>query len=473
METPQGLTIDGVTIYRNIPYAAPPHRFQPPEPPDSRTGTRDATQHGPVAPQGRSRLADVMGEFDRPQAEDCLTLTITTPGADTAGRAVLVWLHGGAWSSGAGSLDWYDGTVLAREQGIVVVGVNYRLGALGYLHLPGISPGNLGTMDQVAALRWVRDNIAAFGGDPARVTVAGQSAGAASIGRMIVDPAARPLFRRVILQSGSFGRPPPSRAQAAEIGAMFVALLDDDPRTAPPSKLIAAQGALARQLAKFAETNPPFMPLIEEPTDQAALLAGIAAASSELEVLIGTTRDEVHAFFAANPAMANPPADAVAARFAALTGDAGGIDAYRQRRPGGSVMDLLSDLGTNDTFAWPSMRLAAAISAAGGAVHAYQFDWAPAGSRFKACHCIELPFVFGTLPAWPGAGMLQGGDPAFMAALSALMRGHWGAFVRDGNAALAWPGYEKQRRMTMVYDEICGPVGDPMGLALQAEGKNA
>ena len=460
MQTPQGLTTNGVTLYRGIPYAAPPARFQPPEPPDLSTAPSDATKHGPIAPQARSRLADAMGDFTRPQSEDCLTLTIATPAADSAGRAVMVWLHGGAWSSGAGSLDWYDGSTLARDQDIVVVGVNYRLGALGYLHLPGISPGNLGTLDQIAALHWIHANIANYGGDPARITIAGQSAGAASIGHMITDPAVRPLFRRAILQSGSFGRPPPSRAQAAEIGATFAALLADDPRTAAPAKLIAAQGALARHLAKFAETNPPFMPLIEHPATQQERRAAIATAAADLEILIGTTRDEVHAFFAANPAMANPPEDAVAARF----GTQAKLEAYRHRRPGASLMDLLSDLGTNETFAHPSMHLAAAIASAGGQVHAYQFDWTPPGSRFKACHCIELPFMFGTIPAWPDAGMLHGGDPAIMAALSAQMRNHWGAFIRGGNAALPWPGYDPKRRMTMVYGDICAPMGDPLGL---------
>ena len=469
--TLQGSAQNGVAVFRGIPYAAPPVgplRFHPPEPVTPWPGIRDATQDGPIAPQARSRLADAMGDFTRPQDEDCLTLTIWTPAADTGGRAVLVWLHGGAWSSGAGSIPWYDGAILAREQGIVVVGVNYRLGALGYLHVPGLSPGNLGTMDQVAALRWVQTNIAAFGGDPARVAIAGQSAGAASIGRMVMDPAARPLFRRTILQSGSFGRTPLTRDQSAEIGAAFLQLLDGDPRTIPPAKLVEAQGALARARAKFADTNPPFMPILETTMDQPALHAAIADAAGDLDVLIGTTREEVHAFFAASPAMADPPADAVAERFATLAGDANAIGAYRARRPGASVMDLLSDLGTNDTFGWPSMRLAQALSERGGHVHAYQFDWAPPHSRFKACHCIELPFVFGTFDAWPDAEMLHGGNPAMMAALSATVRAIWGSFIRDGSQALAWPGYEATRRMTMVLGEICAPVGDPMGLAAHA-----
>jgi para-nitrobenzyl esterase len=466
--TLRGVREGSVTVFRGVPYAAPPtgaRRFAPPVAVQPWTGTRDATAHGPIAPQSPSRLRDAMGDFTAPQDEDCLTLTIWTPAVDAAGRPVLVWLHGGAWSSGAGSLPWYDGGVLAREQDIVVVGVNYRLGALGYLHVPGISPGNLGTMDQVAALRFVRDNIAAFGGDPARVTVAGQSAGAASIGRMIADPEARKLFRRVILQSGGFGRPPLSRDEAAVIGHEFLGHLGADPREAPVAALLAAQGALARARARFAETTPPFMPLVESPMTEAALLDAIADAAGDLDVMIGTTRDEVHAFFAANPAMANPPEDAVRERFAFRES---AMAEYRRRRPGGSVMDLLADLGTDQTFARPSWQLADAIAARGGRVHAYRFDWSPPRSRFQACHCIELPFVFGTLDAWADAPMLAGGEAAQMAALSAVLRAHWGGFVRDGAPGPSWPRYDPQGRLTMLFDDFCGAVGDPAGLGWRA-----
>jgi para-nitrobenzyl esterase len=457
----RGAPEGGVIAFRGVPYADAA-RFAPPVEVAPWTGIRAATQDGPIAPQAPSRLRDAMGDFSRPQAEYCLTLTIWTPAADAARRPVLVWLHGGAWSSGAGSLPWYDGGVLAREQDIVVVGVNYRLGALGYLHLPGISPGNLGTMDQLAALRWVRDHIAGFGGDPDRVTVGGQSAGAASIGRMIADPAARALFRGAILQSGGFGRAPLSRDDAAQIGRAYVHLLDADPREASVADLIAAQGALARARARFAETTPPFMPLVEAPMTEAALLGAIAAGAGELNVLIGTTREEVHAFYAANPAMANPPEAAAHARFA------GSLDAYRRRRPGGSLMDLLADLGTDHTFGWPSLRLADAIAAQGGRVHAYRFDWAPPHSKFKACHCIELPFTFGTFDAWPDAPMLEGGDAAQMEALSATLRAQWGRFVRDGAPGPSWPRYDENGRLTMLFGDVCGAVGDPSGLGWRA-----
>ena len=205
----RGARENGIAVFRGVPYAAAPVgelRFAPPQPVPAWRGVRDASQDGPIPPQGRSRLAHVMGDFERPQSEDCLTLNIWTPAADSKKRPVLVWIHGGAFASGAGSLPWYSGERFAANGDVVVVSINYRLGALGFLCLPGVSDGNLGLLDQVAALRFVRDNIAAFGGDPDNVTVVGQSAGAASIAILMTMPQARGLFRRAILQSTPFGR---------------------------------------------------------------------------------------------------------------------------------------------------------------------------------------------------------------------------------------------------------------------------
>jgi para-nitrobenzyl esterase len=460
----RGLREGGVVRFRGVPYAAAPVgelRFQPPEPARRWEGLRDGTRHGPIAPQGPSRLRAAMGDFARPQDEDCLTLTIATPAADARERPVLVWLHGGAWMSGAGSLDWYDGARLAEEGNIVVVGVNYRLGALGYLHHPAVSRGNLGTADQAAALRWVRDNIAAFGGDPGRVTVMGQSAGASSIGRLMLDPAARGTFGRAILQSGSFGRAPRTLAEAAEQGAYFLRLLEIDPeasdaaaraREVPVARLLEAQAALARALAHWGETTPPFMPALDRATTQGGLIADIArAAGPAMEVMIGVTREEVHAFFAADPAMREPDAAKAAERLN------GRREALAARRPGGSTMDLLADLASEETFIAPSFALADALP---GPAYFYRFDYAPQGSPFRACHCIELPFVFGTLDACQGAGMLAGADAAFCATLSARMRRDWISFARYGAPEADWPRYGRGRQV-MRFDSVCeaGTVG--------------
>jgi para-nitrobenzyl esterase len=450
----------GCVVFRGVPYATA-GRFEPPASVPGWTTPRDANQNGPIAPQAPSRLRAAMGDFSAPRDEDCLTLTIWAPAAEAGPRPVFVWLHGGAWSSGAGSLPWYDGGRLAAEQGIVVVGVNYRLGPLGYLCAPEISLGNLGSMDQVAALEWVRDNIAGFGGDPGCVTVGGQSAGAATIGRLIIDPAARALFHRAILQSGGFGRPPLSRAEATGIGEDYVRLLGIDPaspaaaaavRALPAGQLIEAAGRLARARAHFADTTPPFMPLVEAAITAAALVEQIADGAADLDVMIGTTREEVHAFYAADLAMADPPAEAVTALFQSRGADV--FERYRARRPDGSTMDWLADLASDENFTLPSLRLADAMAAHGARVFAYRFDWSPPGSRFKACHCIDLPFTFGTLDAWADAPMLAGGDPAQMAALSNIMRSNWGHFIREGHPEDGWPRFSKDAQRILRFGAL-------------------
>ena len=251
----RGSIENGMAVFRAVPYAAAPTgelRFKPPQPMPGWQGVRDATRDGPIAPQGRSRLAHVMGDFERPQSEDCLTLTVWTPAADSRKRPVLVWIHGGAFASGAGSLPWYSGERLAANGDVVVVSINYRLGALGFLCLPGISEGNLGLLDQVAALRFIRDNIAAFGGDPDNVTVVGQSAGAASIAIIMTMPQAGGLFRRAILQSTPFGRMARTLEDSHRIGQRLLDVLGLKPdemealKSLPFAKFIAAQGEVAR-----------------------------------------------------------------------------------------------------------------------------------------------------------------------------------------------------------------------------------
>ena len=472
----EGTDENGVCVFRAVPYAAPPVadlRFRPTQPVASWHGTRDATRHGPIAPQGPSRLRLAMGDFSRPQDEDCLTLTIWTPAPDATRRPVLVWLHGGAWISGAGSLDWYSGARLSREGDLVVVGVNHRLGALGYLHHPSISEGNLGTLDQIAALEWVAAHIGDFGGDPTQVTLVGQSAGAGTIGRLLASRTAPGLFHRVVLQSGGFGRPAGSPERATTRAEQLLHQLGIDPdagnaaallRDTAAAQIVAAQGAVARANAVFGDTTPPFGP-VAAATSQNDPTAAIADAASELGVLIGATGDEGHAFFP--PGSVSDDRDAIAARFAAVTGDPGALARCQARRPGATTRDLLADLTTQDVFVGPTMRLAEAIAARGGSVFAYQFDWAPPASPFKACHCIDLPFTFGNLAAWDGAPMLAGGDPATMQALSTRMRRAWIGFARDGSPEHddmpPWPTYGGGQRRVMRIAEVLGAVGDPAG----------
>ena len=470
-----GVRDDGVLRFRAVPYAAPPVgplRFAPPQPPVAWGGVRDARQHGPIAPQPPSRLRLAMGEFDRAQNEDCLTLTIATPGADDRRRPVLVWLHGGAWLSGGGSLDWYDGGPLAQSGDVVVVGVNYRLGPLGFLHYPGLADGMMGLHDMVAALRFVQAHIASFGGDPGNVTLMGQSAGGGAVLRLITRPDTRGLFHRAIVQSGSVRRGV-SSAEATARAQRMMQLLEIDPdsadaaeqlRSAPAERMIALQMQIARENARFAEPDPAFPPVFDDFDSAEAFSDRVAAAAAErgIDFILGTTREEMHAFLVADPAMAAPDAASVTERFTTLTGSADAIEAYRRRRPGGDMRDLLADLVTDYRFLFPALCLAERIARAGRNAFLYQFDWSPAGSPWQACHCIELPFVFGTRTAWD-APMLAGMNEGEYTGISTSMMAAWSSFARTGTPVipdLPWPPYETELRQTMRFGRIMGTVGD-------------
>lgn len=464
----RGVYNGSVISFRAVPFAEPPmgeRRFAAAEPVRPWKGLREAQEHGPIAPQLPSRLRVAMGDFARPQSEDCLTLTISTPAVDANRRPVLVWLHGGAWVTGAGSLDWYDGARLAREGDIVCVGVNYRLGALGWLHRPGIVDADAGISDMVTALAWVRDNIAAFGGDPNCVTVMGQSAGATSIAKLLMLPEARVLFHRAIMQSGGYGRGAYTSAMASERADQFLRLLGIDPqagdalarlRAVEVPRLLAAQTELAQRNARFAYPGAMFMPVFPAAMNLPEMLSAVAEGADDKPLLIGATADEVHAFFAADPALQDPPREALVRRF----GGEQALARYRARRPGAGAMDVLADLVTDETFLRPAMELAGTVARRGGTAYAYVFDWAAPASPFRACHCIELPFVFGTLDAWADAPMLAGGDRRQMADLSEAMRRAWLAFVRTGEPASSWPRHEVDRRAVMRFGTRIGAVGD-------------
>ena len=351
MKTNQGLvrgvTTGKVTAFRGIPYATA-QRFRAPAPHPGWTNIFDASKPGPAAPQLASRLAWVMGDHDADASEaDCLNLNVWT--TDTASkRPVLVWFHGGGFTSGSGGWDWYDGANLAQND-IVVVTANYRLGPLGYLYKPEIGANNLGTQDQAATLRWVHDNIAAFGGDPDRVTVGGQSAGAYSALYLAIDPATKHLMHQIVLQSGPFGLPPADPETAARTADRFLDVLGADPFEATTDQILAT----LPKLAKPGTPVPPMMPV----------LGGVGypriwpdADLSGLNVLIGHTRDEMVAFG-----------------------------------------------GAPDIFEAGAHAIAKASNG-----FAYRFDrTGPLG----APHCVELPYLFGTFDAFAGGPMLDPDKP--------------------------------------------------------------
>ena len=468
---------DGLLAFRGVPYAAPPVgglRFAPPQAASAWSGVRDATAHGPISPQNRSRLAHLMGDFAAEQSEDCLYLNILAPEKRAATCPVLVWIHGGAFTTGAASLPWYSGESFARS-GLVFVGLNYRLGALGFLALPGVSPGNLGLLDQVAALRWVRDNIAAFGGDPARVTVMGQSAGGGSIGAFFAMPSARGLFQRAIMQSAALQRINPSPESAARAGRKFMELLGvsgDKPeriREVGARAILVAQAELARLERRFADPVTPFRPLLDGRIVTASPVAAArAGAAAGIEILIGTTREEMAAFYSIDESAKDADEAALQREFERLFGARArqALAEYRSGRLDQRPVALLGDLYSDYLFRVPSLELAEAQLRHGTPARVFQFDWqSPAG--FEACHCLELPFVFDNTPNWQGAPMLAGVDMPASARLSRVMQRAWSAFAHSGDPSHdelpPWPHYDLERRMTMRFDSLIEPIGDPAG----------
>ncbi|HEX6472299.1 MAG TPA: carboxylesterase family protein [Streptosporangiaceae bacterium] len=462
-----------VTAFRGVPYAAPPVgelRFAAPRPREPWPGVRDAGEPGPAAPQPPSRLQQVVGPMRFDQSEDCLALHVWTP--DVVGRApVLVWLHGGAYSSGSGGQDWYAGDALA-ERGVVVVSVNYRLGALGFLYLAdlvdGMGAGNFGLLDQLAAVRWVLDNIAAFGGDPARVTLAGQSAGALTALALATGPSQLGV-RRLILQSTPGGVVPAAPGRASEVAELFLRELDLRPgqaarlRELPVGELLAAQQRVVPQTIRFMDLTPPFQLTADGDAVPADPIGAALPRLAGTELLTGTTRDETNAWYALDPNVSHLTGEQAARVAAGWLGAAAPAVLARHAlaRPGATPAQVLGAIATDRIFVADTLRLAASAARA----YVYRFDWRPPGP-LGACHCIELPFVFGHPEAWREAPMLAGA-PAPPRLVSALCDA-WAAFARTGDPAgdpagdqgghpaFAWRPYHPGEPEITVLDDPAG-----------------
>jgi para-nitrobenzyl esterase len=424
----RGVSVGAVKHFLGVPFAEA-SRFAEPRAPRPWSGVRSATQHGGICPQLPARLDMVIGRQARvaAQDEDCLSLCVSTPAIDAGRRPVMVWLHGGAYVIGSGSSDWYRPDVLVHQGDVVVVRVNYRLGVFGYLKMAGVSPANLAVMDQIEALRWVQRNIAAFGGDPGRVTVFGESAGAHSIAALMSTADTRGLFQRAILQSAHLGVGFTSAETAERVAHFFEAALGGvDPRSATTRQLLDAQQSVMMRMSEPAGLNstPPFGPIAGEAPilDASQLTESPGQFHAGTDVIIGTTRDEMRTFFDSHPAIA------------------------RLRRVpviGRRVHDALTARVTRRIFSAPAARLADAQVRAGASVYRYRLDWAPPAGGFGACHAIDLPFVFGDREAWSAAPMLGGVPWETVDALGKEMRRAWTSFTRHGDPNLdggaRWP----------------------------------
>ncbi len=412
---------NGVVVSRGIPFARA-RRFGIPE--RVPYAGPDSHRQPVAAPQLPGRLEPVMGAPVRlPQSEDCLELTVTAPAAaEPGGRPVMVWIHGGAYLAGSGAWNLYDAAQLVRETGIVVVSINYRLGVLGYLRLPGVSPGNLGLLDQIAALEWVRDHIGAFGGDPTRVTVAGQSAGAHSVVAMLGIESTRGLFGRAIVQSSPFGVGFQSPAKAQRAARTFLAALGADPRDASVADVLAAQAGAVKKLAGPGGLNsaPAFLPIagVDPLPAQPHWRDAVVDRANELQVVIGATADEMGAFYGGP----HP----VFSRIRSVPG------------VGPRLVSSVQKLVGRKAFEDGATDFADLLAAHGADVYRYRVNTVHPDNPFGACHCLELPLLFGDASAWHDAAMLRPLTPAQVRARGVPTRNRWGAFVRSGE-----PGWSR------------------------------
>jgi para-nitrobenzyl esterase len=461
------LTGSGVAAFLGIEYAtATASRFGPPVRPEPWDGVRDTVAYGPTPPR-----APYTPPFDAliPErtipGEDFLNLNIWTPSPGPAGRLpVMVWLHGGSFANGSGSAPAYDGGAFARD-GVVCVTLNYRLGAEGFLHLDGV-PDNRGLLDQIAALEWTRDNIASFGGDPDRVTVFGESAGAMSIGVLLTHARARGLFRRAILQSGAvhhFLRPESARLITARL-AEKLSLGDPMPTPqalaeVPMAELLRAQAELRGEIgarpdpALWGEAALNMMPF--EPVIPGLRMPGPQCG---VELLVGSNREEYRLFLVPTQRLEVLPEAKLRATAAAYGLDPDtALPVYREARPGAVPGEIFDALATDWFYRIPGIRLAEAVPGS------YMYEFARRsprfGGRLGACHASELAFVFDNLQEPSYAPMIGERPPQEVAD---AMHGAWVAFATTGDPG--WAPYDPAgSRTTMIFEEDSRAVADPRG----------
>ncbi|GAB7109243.1 carboxylesterase family protein [Streptomyces phaeofaciens JCM 4814] len=463
----RGRRESGLTVFRGIPFAAPPvgeARFQAPRPPHPWDGTREAYVFGPPPPQ-EAGIQGRTGVLDAPTGDDWLTVNVWTPDADDrAHRPVMVWIYGGAYKLGHSGSPGYDAQHIARAGDLVVVTLNYRVGVEGFARIEG-APANRGLLDQVAALEWVRDNITGFGGDPGRVTVFGESAGAGSVAALLAMPGARGLFGRAIAQSvpGTYFSDELARdlatAIAAEAGLRPTAadLATVDPRALPEAgaALGTTMGQRVDRWGRVAPTVTPFSPVVDGevlPTTPWRALA--EGAARDIDLLVGHNAQEWRLFLVlgglADKVTEKQAADAL--RLFAPDGEAG-ERAYRRAYPDAGPAELFERVQSDWLFHMPSLHLAEAQVAAGGRAHVYQLTWqAPGmGGTLGACHGLDVPLLFGTFDADLGNLLFAGAEVTQEArALSELFRTSWTSFARTGDPG--WAPYDTGRRPVRVLD---------------------
>ncbi len=479
----RGARRDGVITFKGVPYGqstAGKNRFMPPVAVPAWTGVRDALEYGPRAPQNeRASTAPHLAWIrdTRPVSEDCLKLNIWTPGFNDGGkRPVMVYIHGGGFISGSAGSAGVEGSNLAKHGNVVVVSMNHRLNIFGHFYLGALDAryadsGNVGMLDLVAALQWVRDNAAAFGGDPGNVTIFGQSGGASKVAVLMAMPSAQGLFHKAVIQSASsLLRMAPAadadksaRAIMSQLGIDNAGALQD----VPAEQLLKAMSASIT--ATGIDNCRPVVDgraLPGHPFDPAA-----PAMSAKVPLLIGTCETETAFDFSLNPKNFTLSAEEAHARVKFLLGvdDAGAtrfLDAYRKTHPGATPSELVIYIFSDYKYRQNDIKAAERKAAQGAApTYMYLFTWRTPvlDGNLKTPHTLCIPFVFGNVDAATG---ITGTAPGRYA-LSEKVQGAWVAFARTGNpnhsGLPAWKPYSASERTTMIFDNACKAVSDPAG----------
>jgi len=475
----QGQVKEDIVIFKGIPYAIPPvdaRRWLPPEPIKYWTGIRKADTFGAICPQLQEPSSVFMSRGPSPKMdEDCLYLNITSPGLDKKKRPVMVWIHGGAYTTGAGSLPIYNPRKLAKRGNVVVVTFNYRLNLFGFLNLSEITEGripatgNEGILDQVAALQWVKQNIEVFGGDPDNVTIFGESAGGMSVGTLLGMPQAAGLFRKAIIQSGA-AHGTNSLKRAVLVAENLVDILGIRAFDAEGLRKLSFEellSGLKELTVRMREPKSGVEGLFLQPTVDNEVLTRFpleeikSGSARDIPLLIGTNLDEWKLMAAMDPQVAKMDQDGLIRRFEHLrtyTDIEDLVEVYRVSRAekGRSITpgDIFMAIQGDWSFRIPAIRLTEIQNSPGPAAYAYLFTWTSPlmGGKLGSCHALDLPFVFGGLEE-----NFSGVGPS-AEALVANIQSSWLSFARNGDLAEGrlhpWPAYGDKRE-TMILGNKC------------------